>query len=87
MRKLIAAFLVATTLSCANTAIAACSLDIDLDGAVLPETDGLLIVRRLLGFQGTPLTLGAVNPSGNRTDALAINFIDPWLDRTPLRQQ
>jgi glucose/arabinose dehydrogenase len=84
MRKLLAAFLVATTLSCANTAIAACSLDIDLDGAVLPETDGLLIVRRLLGFQGTLLTLGAVNPLGNRTDALAIaNFIDPMVaDRT-----
>lgn len=43
--------------------------DIDGDGAVLPLTDGLLLLRSMLGIYGQALTRGAVNPQGARTDA------------------
>ena len=39
------------------------ALDIDGDNAVTATTDGLLVLRYLLGLRGTALTNGAVNPS------------------------
>jgi hypothetical protein len=43
--------------------------DLDGDGAVLPLTDGLLLLRSMLGIYGEAMTRGAVNPAGARTDA------------------
>ena len=40
------------------------SIDVDADGAVLPLTDGLLILRFLFGFTGNTLITGAVNLAG-----------------------
>jgi len=52
-------------------------LDIDADGQLKATTDGLLLVRRLFNFTGDLLTSGAVNPEGDRTDAIEIQqYID-----------
>ncbi len=58
----------ATTLSSATlqfgfVAPPACNLDIDGDGIISPMTDGLLIIRHMLGLTGSALTHGAYNPS------------------------
>jgi hypothetical protein len=48
-------------------------LDVDGDGAILPLTDGLLMLRYTFGFSGAVLTNGAVNLAGcTRCDAAAI---------------
>jgi hypothetical protein len=47
-------------------------LDVDGDGAALPLTDGLLILRFLFGLDGVALTGGAVSPECTRCDAGAI---------------
>lgn len=58
----------------------ACNLDIDQDNAVLPLTDGLLILRRMLGFGNGALISQAYNPNGLRTAAIDIaNAIDPMI--------
>jgi len=41
--------------------------DADLDGRVLPLTDGLLVTRYLLGLRGAALTQGAIGPNAFRT--------------------
>jgi hypothetical protein len=57
------------------------TLDIDGDGTVGPLTDGLLVLRHLLGFTGVTLTSGAVNTNGcNRCSAAAI---EPYLLSLP----
>jgi Metallo-peptidase family M12B Reprolysin-like len=48
--------------------------DVDGDGAVLATTDGVLIVRRLLGLSGAALTTGV--RVGNRSDVEIGNAID-----------
>jgi hypothetical protein len=54
------------------------TLDIDGNNLVQPLTDGLLVLRYLFGFSGTPLTAGAVDASGcSRCDATSI---DTYLD-------
>jgi hypothetical protein len=45
------------------------TLDIDDDLALQPLTDGLLVLRYLFGFSGTPLTTGATSSGCNRCDA------------------
>lgn len=50
------------------------TLDVDGDGAQTPLTDGLLVIRHLFGFTGDPLSQGAVNSSGTRTDSAAITL-------------
>jgi uncharacterized delta-60 repeat protein len=56
----------------------ACNLDIDQDGALNATTDGILLVRRLLGLSGTTLTSGATNSIGQRTLPLdVVAAIDP----------
>ena len=47
-------------------------LDVDGDGATVPLTDGLLVLRWLFGFTGTTLTSGAVGVDCIRCDATAI---------------
>ena len=48
-------------------------LDFELDGEVLPLTDGLLILRRLFGFSGQTLTTGAYDTVNcTRCDAAAM---------------
>lgn len=56
----------------ASFARAPCALDVDDDTQTLALTDGLLILRHLLGLPDAALTAGAVNPSGQRTSAPAI---------------
>ncbi len=48
--------------------------DVDGDGFVRPQTDGLMIYRRLLGLSGSALTAGAKNSA--RTDTEIVNAID-----------
>lgn len=45
----------------------ACSLNVDGNGFVDPATDGVLIIRYLLGFRGSALTAGALGGSPART--------------------
>mgnify|MGYP000882979104 CR=1 FL=1 len=49
-----------------------CSLDIDDDGFVKPQTDGLLWLRLMLGFRGNALTQNAVSSGAQRATAPAI---------------
>ncbi len=46
-----------------------CNLDIDQDGSVRAATDGLMILRRLLGLTGAALVTAAIDSNGLRTDA------------------
>ncbi len=50
--------------------------DVDADGSTKALTDGLLILRRLLGLSGPALTNGARNPVSTRTDSDIANAID-----------
>jgi hypothetical protein len=47
-------------------------LDIDGDGEVRATTDGVMILRALLGLPAAAITNGAVNPSGVRGMASAV---------------
>jgi len=56
-----------------------CSLDIDGNGTKDPLTDGLLLLRAMLGATGSAVTTGATAPNASRnTWAL----IQPWLNGT-----
>ncbi len=61
-----------------------CNLDIDGDGVVRPNTDGLLITRYLLGLSGSALIEGAYNPAygtlSDITSRLDILSSNNWLD-------
>ena len=48
------------------------ALDVDGDGARLPETDGRIILRWLFGFRGAALVDGAIAPTATRTDPATI---------------
>jgi hypothetical protein len=52
------------------------TLDIDGNKTVDPLTDGLLVLRFLFGFTGTPLTTGVVGSGCSRCDAA---MIEPYL--------
>ena len=53
-------------------------LDVDGDGQTLASTDGLMIVRRLLGLSGEALTSGAkVGPASDASIAAAIDALKP----------
>ncbi|MGB2035122.1 MAG: C13 family peptidase, partial [Pseudomonadales bacterium] len=53
------------------------ALDIDGDGEAKALTDGLLIIRRLFGFEGEALTSGAIGSEATRTDPDEISdYID-----------
>jgi len=49
-----------------------CSLDLDDDGRVGATTDGVQLVRSLLGFSGAALTQGVLGGGAQRTSASAI---------------
>ena len=68
-----AASFTSTTGGALNT----CSLDIDGNGSINPLSDGLMLVRAMLGFTGTAVTVGAISGSPPRnTWAL----IQPYLN-------
>ncbi|MGL4230746.1 MAG: hypothetical protein ACRCWJ_05195, partial [Casimicrobium sp.] len=46
----------------------ACTMDIDGDGVINPLTDGLILVRTMLGLSGTAALAGAVGPGAARPD-------------------
>ena len=48
------------------------ALDVDGNGKRDALTDGLLIVRYMLGLRGSELITGAFDPTGSRTNAMAI---------------
>jgi len=54
------------------------SLDVDGDGVVRPLSDGLMVMRRLMGLQGTALTQKAMSPMGSRSTAA---LVAAWIDR------
>ncbi len=49
-----------------------CAIDLDDDGFIKPETDGVLWLRLLLGFRGNALTQNAVSPGARRSSAGSI---------------
>jgi hypothetical protein len=53
-------------------AAAGCSLDIDGNNAVDALTDGMLLLRAMMGFTGTAATGGAVGQGATRSDWVAI---------------
>ncbi len=70
------------TMSAAKTAAArftvTCRLDADGDNAVRPDTDVLMITRRILGMTGASVITGASNTLGTRATEAAINaYITP----------
>ena len=67
-------------------AVPVLDLDIDASGALTrydPLTDGLLIVRYLLGVRGGPLVAGVLGTTASRSDADIVTYLDsikPALD-------
>jgi hypothetical protein len=62
----------------AHLAASLAELDVDGDGAIRATTDGVLILRRLLGLTGTALTAGARNSLRSDADvATAIDALKP----------
>ena len=55
-----------------------CTLDVDGNGSIDPLTDGLMIVRAMLGFTGTAVTNGAVG--GGTPTRATWNLIQPYLN-------
>jgi hypothetical protein len=54
-------------------------LDIDGDGTIRAETDGILLLRWLFGFRGSVLIDGVTDPNGHRVTANAITaFLLRW---------
>jgi Laminin G domain. len=47
-------------------------LDLDGNGAIEPATDGVLLLRAILGFRGEALTHAALAPDARRTSSTAI---------------
>ena len=52
--------------------VGTCTLDLDGDGIVSPTTDGLLLVRALLGVSGNAVTANATGTTAQRNTWLAI---------------
>jgi hypothetical protein len=65
------------TSSCTVTAsfIAGCRLDVDDDGELKPETDGVLILRYLLGIRGNALIEGLTLTGGRVSASTIRNFL------------
>ena len=52
------------------------SFDLDGDGSVKPETDGLLLLRAMLGFRGSALVVGATGATATRqTGDAIVNYL------------
>jgi len=54
------------------------SLDVDGDGVVRPLSDGLMILRYLIGMQGTAVTQKAMSPMGSRSTSASVAA---WIER------
>jgi CHRD domain/Bacterial Ig-like domain (group 3)/Divergent InlB B-repeat domain len=55
---------------------AACGLDVDVDGSVGAMSDGLLMLRYMLGLRGSALVAGALNPPASlRTDPVVLETV------------
>jgi Ca2+-binding RTX toxin-like protein len=54
------------------------SLDVDGDGVVRPLSDGLMVMRHLLGMQGSALTQKAISPMGSRSTSASVAA---WIER------
>jgi hypothetical protein len=52
-------------------------LDADGDGEPIALTDGVLMLRRLFGFEGDALVMDAVDPQCGRCTA---DLIESWID-------
>ena len=63
------------TLTATPASSGACFLDIDRDGYISAERDGLALLRGLLGFSGDALTTGLVDACSSRTDAASIALL------------
>ena len=51
--------------------------DLDGDGQSLPTTDGLMLLRVMLGLTGTAVTQNAINPAGTRPDWTSVrNYLN-----------
>lgn len=48
------------------------NLDIDLNGTLDALTDGVVVLRHLLGFTGNAITNGVIDSAGRRTDPAQI---------------
>jgi hypothetical protein len=49
-----------------------CTLDVDLDGRIDALTDGIILVRAMLGLTGSAVTAGALGPMASRNSWQAI---------------
>jgi hypothetical protein len=74
-----------TSLGCAAPLAggSTCNLDVDGNGRIEAAKDGVLIVRRLLGFSGAPLTANAIDSCATRTSATSPN-IESFIDAQAL---
>jgi len=54
------------------------SLDVDGDGVVRPLSDGLMVMRYLMGMQGSALTQKAMSPMGSRSTSASVAA---WIER------
>jgi hypothetical protein len=49
-----------------------CNLDVDGDGRIGATTDGIMILRAMLGLSDSQISLGVANPNGTRTSPATI---------------
>jgi Protein of unknown function (DUF1566) len=75
MNRCIGGTLAAMALAASVTSHAACNLDIDANGQVGATTDGLLVLRYMLGFRGAALINGVVGVGAARTSAAEIEAL------------
>jgi len=75
MNRWIVGVLAAVTFVTSLPAHAACNFDIDGDGQMGATTDGLLVVRYMLGIRGAALISGAVGTAASRTSAAEIEAV------------
>jgi alpha-tubulin suppressor-like RCC1 family protein len=55
-----------------HNVVTSCDLDVDGDGAVRAQTDGIMLVRGLLGLADQQIVHRAINANGTRTDPAAV---------------
>ena len=58
-----------------QTAVCPIIMDVDADGQVGALTDGLLVLRYLLGLRGSALTTGAISPGSRRNGSQIETYI------------
>lgn len=58
------------------SAAASCALNVDGNGVLEPQSDGVLILRYVLGVRGTALSTGALGGGATRTGAALESYLD-----------